>query len=154
MSDLKTNSRRLFGMIIDKGRNLGAVGQTADKSCVPRFAAKLLQLLHRFMYRAWPLLSDIWTAMTLLIKNSIWRLCAGRDFSSCVETWLEMRANRTVHSHDNMPLKLGDSFGSRYAVFFLILFWFWLPDCSCIKTGVNKSRVLGRHGDWTLYAST
>jgi len=32
MSELKTNCLRLFGMIIDKGRNLGAVGQTAGRA--------------------------------------------------------------------------------------------------------------------------
>jgi hypothetical protein len=48
MSDLNTNSLHLFGMIIDKGFNLGAVGQTADRA-VPRYAAKLLQLFHGFM---------------------------------------------------------------------------------------------------------
>lgn len=35
MSDLKTNFVRLFGMIIDKGRNLGAVGQTAVRAVFP-----------------------------------------------------------------------------------------------------------------------
>jgi len=153
--DLKTNSPRLFGMIIDKGRNLGAVGQIADRAVFPGLRQSFYScFIIRFMSCPWPLVppSRYLNCDDIVFKGRSLEVCWSRFFQLCRK--MTGNARESCHSSHMTRYNNRSSIWATLSVDFVLFVWIVTAGLLMQKAGVHRSRVLGRRGDWTLYAGT
>lgn len=134
--DLKTNSVRLFGTIIDKGRNLGAVGQIADRDVFPGLRQSCYSCsIIRFMSCSWPLAppSRYLNCDDIVFKERNLEVCRARFFQLCRK--MTGNARESCHSSHMTRYNNRPSIWATFRLTLCCLFGLWLLDCSCRKQG-------------------
>jgi hypothetical protein len=139
--DLKQNSLRLLVWLLTKGVILELLIKWRAELFFPGLRQKLLQLCHSQIRvkRVTPHFPTSWTAVTLFLKNVVWRVCGEIFPAVSKHDWKSARIlslrSYDIPCHKNGPLRLGDSSVINLCCF-LNLFGLRPLDCSCkIKQG-------------------